>query len=126
MNSLIVIFLISYGLYALFNNFIFWIIYILLIGLYYYLTQVKFFQTKWNTLRKKIIIATWGAHTDPQIYADIKLNITKMEEYLEIKSKEVGEKITLTVYIIKLMSMVLKKYPEMYGAIKFGRVIILI
>jgi hypothetical protein len=122
MNALLVIFFISYGIYSLFNNFKFWIIYITLIGLYYYITQVKFFHSAYDSLRRRISIATWGPPTDPQTYAKVNLDITKMENYLEEKSKEIGERITITTFVIKLMSLVLRKYPEVYGCIKFGRV----
>ena len=126
MNALIYIFLITYGVYALFNNYSFWLIYLTLIALYYYITQVKYFPTPFQSTRRKVMIATWGALNDPQIYAKLKLDITKIEPYLAEKSKEIGEKITLTVYIIKLLSIVLNKYPQMQGYIKFGKVIIIL
>ncbi len=116
-------FLITYGIYALFNNMSFWFIYIILIAFYYYFTQVLFFKTPYLSTRRKLMVATWGALNDPQIYAKLKLDITKIEPYLLEKSKEIGDKITLTVYIIKLLSIVLNKYPQMQGYIKFGKVI---
>lgn len=124
MNALIYIFLISYGIYAFLNNFTFWIIYLILIALYYYITQILLFKTPFMSTRRKVMIATWSALGDPQIYAKLKLDITKVESYLIQKSKEIGQKITLTVYIIKLLSIVLKKYPQMQGYIKFGKVMI--
>jgi hypothetical protein len=122
MNALIVFFLISYGLYASLHNLKFWIIYILLIGIYFYLTQIKYFKSAFQSIRRKLIIATWGQNNDPQIYAKVNLDITKMDEYLAEKSKSTGDKITLTIFIIKLMGIVLKKYPQLYGCIKFGKV----
>ena len=122
MNALICFFIFTYGLYALFNNFKFWVVYLLLIGVYYYLTQVKYFQSSFSTIRRKIIVAIWGPNNDPQIYAKVKLDITKMVDYLAEKSKETGEKITLTLFAIKLMSIVLKKYPRVYSYINFGKV----
>lgn len=121
MNALICIFIITYGIYALFYNFKFWLIYIFLIVSYHYLTQVKFFQTIYKSTRRRMIIATWGQINDPQIYSKVTLDITKIEPYLLQKSKEIGEKITLTIFTIKLMALVLKKYPELYGYIKFGK-----
>jgi hypothetical protein len=122
MNAILGIFLISYGIYALFYNFTFWIIYISLVTSYLFLTQFKFFNNTMNSIRRKVSIATWGETTDPQTYVKIKLDITKMEEYLEEQSKLINDKITITVYVIKLLSIVLKKYPELYGYIKFGKV----
>jgi tryptophanyl-tRNA synthetase len=74
------------------------------------------------TIRKKIMIASWGSLNDPQIYSSLKLDISKIEPYLAEKSKETGEKITLTIFIIKLLAIVLKKYPALHAYIKFGRV----
>ena len=40
---------------------------------------------------------------------------------LEKISEKIGNKITLTMYGIKLMAVILHKHPEVYGYIKFGR-----
>ena len=122
MNALICLFFITYGIYAMFNNIRFWLIYISLLALYYYLTQVKYFNTAISSIRRKIIVALWGPLNDPQLYAKVKLDITKIEPYLAEKSQEIGEKLTLTIFIIKLISMVLKRYPDLYGYIRFGKV----
>ena len=122
MNTILVFFFIAYGIYCLFYNITFWMIYVTLVSTYLYLTQFLFFRNSMNTIRRKVSIATWGEATDPQTYVKIKLDITKMEHYLEEQSKLLNEKITITVYVIKLLSIVLKKYPELYGFIKFGKV----
>jgi hypothetical protein len=122
MNALICLFFITYGIYAMFNNIRFWLIYISLLALYYFLTQVKYFKTAITSIRRKIIVALWGPLNDPQLYAKVKLDITKIEPYLAEKSQEIGEKLTLTIFIIKLISMVLKRYPDLYGYIRFGKV----
>jgi len=122
MNALLVIFFITYGVYALFWNLKFRLIYLILLGLYFYITQVRLFPDALNSIRKKIMIASWGSLNDPQIYSSVKLDISKIEAYLAEKSKETGEKITLTIFCIKLLSIVLKKYPALHAYIKFGRV----
>ena len=121
MNSLLIIFFISYGIYSFFNNFRFWIIYISLILTYYYITQVQLSSQIKEFLRRKITIATWSNPFYPQTYTSLKLNITKIIPYLEKKSKEENVHITPTIFSIKLMAIILKKYPEVYGYIKFGR-----
>ena len=69
-----------------------------------------------------MIIGSWNTPYDPQTYARIKLDITKTEPFLEKFSKETGEKITLTIFVIRLLALVLKKFPEIDGYIRFGRV----
>ena len=86
------------------------------------MTQFVLFKNVINSVRRKIQIGTWGKSFDPQTYSKVKIDITKIEPYLEKKSTEIGEKVTLTIYAIKLMSIVLKKYPEINGYINLGKV----
>lgn len=122
MNAILVIFYISFLSYSLCNNIKFIIIYLALIGLYTYITQFKLFKDVVNSARRKIMIGTWTKSFDPQVYSKVKIDISKIEPYLEQKSKEIGEKLTLTIYAIKLISILLKKYPEFCGFIKHGKV----
>ena len=121
MNAFFLLFFASYGIYALFHNITFWLIYIILICVYYFITEHSLGKGINDFIRRKISIATWSNSFDPQMYTDFKLDITKIEPYLEKKSQELSEKITLTIFSIKLMSIVLKKHPEIYGYIKFGK-----
>ena len=122
MNAILVIFFISFFIYCMFNNIKFIIIYLSLIGLYSYFSQFVVFKNVINSVRRKIQIGTWEKSFDPQTYSKVKVDITKIEPYLEKKSKEIGEKITLTTFAIKLMSIILKKYPEINGYINYGKV----
>ena len=112
MNAILVIFFISFITYSIFNNIKFIIIYLSFIGLYYYITQFVLFKNVINSVRRKIQIGTWEKSFDPHTYSKVKIDISKIEPYLVKKSQEVGDKVTLTIYAIKLMSIVLKKYPE--------------
>lgn len=122
MNAILVIFYISFMIYSSIYNLRFLIIYFGLIILYSYLSQFVFYKNVTNSTRRKIQIATWGKSYDPQTYSKVKIDITKIEPYLEKKSQEIGEKLTLTMFAIKLMSLVLKRYPDMCGFIKHGKV----
>jgi pyruvate/2-oxoglutarate dehydrogenase complex dihydrolipoamide acyltransferase (E2) component len=118
MNSILIIFFLSYGLYAFFNNFKFWIIYIIILIVYYFLTK----QNQKNiNISYKINHTTWSSPYDPHTYTTLKLDITKIIPYLKQKSEQIKENITPTIFAIKLMALVLKKYPEVYGFIKYGR-----
>ena len=118
MNSILIIFFLSYGLYAFFNNFKFWIIYIIILLVYYFITK----QSQKNIkISNKINHTTWSSPYDPHTYTTVKLDITKIIPYLKQKSEQIKENITPTIFAIKLMALVLKKYPEVYGFIKYGR-----
>ena len=125
MNTLLVVFFLSFTLYSVLNKLSFLIMYLLIIAIYYYLTQRLFFKTPYNSIRNKITIGTWSAQTDPMSYVKIKLDITRMEKFIEKECSQSGEKITLTMFVIKLMSIALKKYPEINGYINFGKVVII-
>ena len=121
MNALLIIFFLSNGLYAFFNNFKFWLIIIIFLALYYYLVHIKFSHCFQTNLNRKISASTWSNPYDPQVYTTVKLEITKIIPYLAKKSEEIKEHITPTIFTIKLISLILRKYPEISGYIKFGK-----
>ena len=121
MNSLLIIFFLSYGLYAFFNNFKFWIIYTIFISIYYYIVRKNELKQKNINVSNKINHSIWSNIHEPDTYITVKLDITKIVPYLKKKSEQIKENITPTIFTIKLMAIVLRKYPEVYGYIKFGR-----
>ena len=121
MNCILIIFFLSYGIYAFFHNFKFWIIYVFCILIYYIIISYKLYTNKQTNISKKINYTSWTNNYDPQTYTTIKLDITKIIPYLKQKSEEIGVHLTPTIFAVKLMSIILKKYPEVYGFIKFGR-----
>ncbi len=121
MNSLLIIFFLSYSLYAFFNNFKFWIIYTIFISIYYYIIRKNELKQKNINVSNKINHSIWSNIHEPDTYITVKLDITKIVPYLKKKSEQIKENITPTIFTIKLMAIVLRKYPEVYGYIKFGR-----
>lgn len=120
MNALIILFIFSYALYAFNYSMITLLVFAFLVIVYTVLTQVVFFKTPFTHMRNKVTVASWQSPSDPQIYAKIKLDVTKISEYLEKRSKEEGKKMTLTLFSIKLLSMVIKKVPQLNSYIKYG------
>ena len=120
-NAILIIFFLSYGLYSFFHNYRFWFIYILFILIHFFLTKFKFSSENQKIISKKINYTAWSNPYDPQTYTTLKLDITKIVPYLKQKSEQIKEHITPTIFTIKLMAIILKKYPEVYGYIKFGR-----
>lgn len=121
MNSLLIIFFLSYSLYAFFNNFKFLIIYTIFISIYYYIVRKNELKQKNINVSNKINHSIWSNIHEPDTYITVKLDITKIVPYLKKKSEQIKENITPTIFTIKLMAIVLRKYPEVYGYIKFGR-----
>jgi len=79
-------------------------------------------KTDYDRGRRKMLVGSWNTPYDPQTFVKLKLDITKTEKFLEEFSNENVEKITLTIFMIRVMAMVLKKFPEIDGYIRFGRV----
>ena len=121
MNTILIVFFITYIFYSFFYSQTFLLLFIFFLLIYFYLTQIQLGSYQHEFLRRKITIATWSDPFDPQTYTHLKLNITKIVPYLEKISKKINAKITVTVYTVKLMSIILKKFPEVYGYIKLGR-----
>jgi hypothetical protein len=115
------IFFFSYGLYSFFNNFKFWLVYIFFVSLYFIISRYKFSTSNQKNIPKKINYTSWSNPYDPQTYTTLKLDITKILPYLKQKEEQIKVHLTPTIFSIKLMAIVLKKYPEVYGYIKFGR-----
>lgn len=78
------------------------------------------FDSKLNTPKKKAFIAMWTNPYDPQVYGTLKLDITQLEIFLKEYSQKVGENISITVYLMKIMGLILAKYPYVNGNIIFG------
>ena len=120
MNAILIIFYLSYGLYSFVNNYKFWLFYILFIIIYYFITKYKFSTKDITNISKKLNYTSWSNPYDPQTYTTLRLDITKIIPYLKKKEEEIKVHLTPTIFIIKLMAIVLKKYPEVFGFIKFG------
>ena len=119
-NAILIIFFLSYGLYSFSYNFKFWLLYIVFIIAYYYFSKYKLSNNDKTNISKKMNYTSWSNPYDPQTYTKLRLDITKILPYLKKKEEEIKVHLTPTIFTIKLMAIVLKKYPEVYGYIKFG------
>jgi hypothetical protein len=84
------------------------------------MTKLKFSSDNLENISKKINYTSWSNPYDPQTYTTLRLDITKIIPYLKEKSEKIKRHITPTIFTVKLMAIILKKYPEVYGYIKFG------
>ena len=91
------------------------------LSIYYFITRKNVLNQKNINVSNKINRSIWSNIHEPDTYISVKLDITKIIPYLKKKSEEIKENITPTIFTIKLMAIILKKYPEVYGYIKFGR-----
>lgn len=78
-------------------------------------------KSEYHSPARKLLLASYSHSYDPTAYVKIKPEITKAKEYLDKLSEKLGKKITWTLFTTKVIGMVIKKYPEMNYAIKFGK-----
>jgi pyruvate dehydrogenase E2 component (dihydrolipoamide acetyltransferase) len=71
--------------------------------------------------KKKALMAMWSHPFDPIIYGTVNLKVDKLQEFLKNESQINGRKIGITVFILKVMSQVYKKFPQLNGHITFGK-----
>ncbi len=78
-------------------------------------------MAEFNTVRRKLAIATWSAPREGNIYGKLTVDATAALAYVEHLRKETGEKITLTHLVGKAVAMALAEAPGLNGVIRFGR-----
>jgi uncharacterized protein YneF (UPF0154 family) len=91
------------------------------IAIPYYLITQMLANPKLNSPKMKAFISMWTHPSDPQIYGTMKMNITRATEYLKEYSQKTGVKVGFTVYMTKVFSKMLEKYPQINGNVIFGK-----
>lgn len=109
--------------YSLLVDFTFAKIYLLLLLIYYLITQVFLLEHDPIFLRRKIAISSWGAPSDPQIYIPVDYDMTKTLKYLERLNSYITDKdkkITITHIVTKAVAIALYENQKYFGRIGFG------
>jgi len=121
MNPLIVLFFLSLAIEDFFFRNSYLIKYYLWSIIAYTIFNIFSPKSEFHSPARKLLLASYSHSYDPSAYVKIKPEITKAKEYLDKLSEKIGKKITWTLFTTKVIGMVIKKYPEMNHAIKFGK-----
>ena len=73
-----------------------------------------------NSLRRKLMLATWTRPTEGNIYGKLDLDCTKMLAYLEYLQEQKNEKCTVTHFVGRAVGEALHRCPSINGYIRFG------
>lgn len=73
--------------------------------------------------RRKLMIATWDAPAEGNIYGKISLDMTQALQYLAYLKTEKQQKITITHLIGKIAGNAMARTPSINGRIVFGKYI---
>lgn len=74
-----------------------------------------------NPLRRKLVLATWKAPAEGNIYGNLQLDTSKALSYITYRRIQSGKKITLTHFIGRAIAEAISKTPAVNGYIKWGR-----
>ena len=72
---------------------------------------------------RKISVGMWKRPADPTIYGYETVEVEALTEYLDEVSEACGEKVTLTVFLVKAFSDVLKEHPKLNSIVVGNRVL---
>jgi hypothetical protein len=121
MNALLILLVICMIIYLAVHHARFYYYFFILLLPYYLVTQFIFADKKLITPKKKGFISMWTHPYDPQIYGNVKLDITKLIKLLPEYSKKVGYDIGLIEFFLKITGDMVAKFPFLNGNILVGR-----
>ncbi|MFT4628491.1 MAG: pyruvate/2-oxoglutarate dehydrogenase complex dihydrolipoamide acyltransferase (E2) component [Myxococcota bacterium] len=70
--------------------------------------------------RRKLMIATWDAPREGNIYGKLRVDATEALAYVAWKREQTGEKVTITHLVGKACAQALKEAPGLNGVIRLG------
>lgn len=118
MNALVVLAILTCIIYSLLIDATFLKIYLILVVIYYFISELIFKEQDKLWKRRKITISSWGHPSDPTCYLPIDYDVT---DTLDFISKMSGEhRITLTHVVAKAIGMGFNSAPHLLGRIAFG------
>jgi len=77
--------------------------------------------TSHMSTRRKLMISTWNAPSEGNIYGQLQIDMTKTLTYIKKKREETNDKITITHVVIKAVGQLLKRTPLVNGRLILGR-----
>lgn len=74
-----------------------------------------------NTVRRKLAIATWSDPSEPNIHGKLTVDATEALRYLAWVRETTGEHATITHFVGKAVALALASTPSLNGYLRFGR-----
>lgn len=82
----------------------------------------KFERLKNPSAWRRIAVATWKTPNDPTVYGKLPIEFSKALTFLDEINSKSSQKITVTHLVGKALALVLKKYPDLNGIIRWKRI----
>ena len=74
-----------------------------------------------NQIRRKLVLSTWRAPKEGNIYGKLTLNATNALAYIEEQSRITGTKMTMTHFVGCALARAIRATPSINGYIRFGK-----
>ncbi len=71
---------------------------------------------------RRLSIATWKAPNNPTVYGTLLMDFTKAQDFLRRVNQSSEDKITATHFVAKAIALTLKKFPDLNGIIRWGKI----
>ena len=73
-----------------------------------------------NPIRRKLVLSTWKAPKEGNIYGKLTVDATNALAYIERESIRTGQKLTMTHFVGCAVARAIKETPSINGYIRFG------
>lgn len=73
-----------------------------------------------STFRKVAAVA-WDAPRDPTIYGALEIRAERLLEWIDLRRRETGQKITVTHAVARAVAICLKKHPDVNAFVRWGQ-----
>lgn len=77
-------------------------------------------RSTFHSPTKKLNMAAYNQSFDPTIYGKVNFDLAHARKFIEKQEKEIGKKITMTLYWVKVVGEVFQNLPECNEIIRFG------
>lgn len=121
MNVLPIVILVVTIIYLIIFQSSFWKYFFSFLLSYYVLTQIIFADYKTNTSKRKFYLTSWLHPFDSQIFLSLKVDVTKIKEFLKKYNEENNTDIHFTIFLIKVLGNIFQKFPTLNGNVLFGK-----
>ncbi len=74
-----------------------------------------------NKLRRKMVLSTWRAPKEGNIYGKLTVNVDVVLKYLAFLQEKTGEKVTMTHFAGRAIAEAMHRTPAINGFIRLGR-----
>ena len=84
--------------------------------------NVKLKKSFKSSAWRKIAIGTWRSAKDPSVYSSMNLPMDSVLKYIDSLKNKTDTKITITHFMGKAVSTILKNHPQINSILRFGKI----